>query len=79
MFVFVPVGFVRPGAGITAIDFNGDLLGKVIPDGKVVGFDNQLIGNVTADSLIINFEANLSAASFLRALPLETMPNFWGR
>ena len=44
---------------ITAIDFNGELLGKVIPDGKVVGFDNRLIGNVTADSLIINFEGNL--------------------
>ena len=40
---------------ITAIDFNGDLLGKVIPDGKVVSFDNQLIGNITADSLIVNF------------------------
>lgn len=44
---------------ITAIDFNGDLLGKVIPDGKVVGFDNQLIGNVTADSLIVNFDGKL--------------------
>ncbi len=44
---------------ITAIDFNGSLLGKVIPDGKVVGFDNQLIGNVTADSLILNFDGKL--------------------
>lgn len=44
---------------ITAIDFNGDLLGKVIPDGKVVSFDNQLIGNVTADSLIVNFDGDL--------------------
>lgn len=41
---------------ITAIDFNGDLIGKVIPDGKVVSFDNQLIGNVTADSLITDFD-----------------------
>ena len=24
---------------ITAIDFNGDLIGKVIPDGKVVSFE----------------------------------------
>ena len=40
---------------ITAIDFNGDLIGKVIPDGKVVSFDNQLIGNITADSLIVDF------------------------
>lgn len=44
---------------ITAIDFNGDLIGKVIPDGKVVSLDNQLIGNVTADSLIVNFDGEL--------------------
>ena len=44
---------------ITAIDFNGDLIGKVIPDGKVVSFENQLIGNITADSLIVNFEGDL--------------------
>lgn len=44
---------------ITAINFDGDLLGKVIPDGKVVGFDNRLIGNVTADSLIVDFNGKL--------------------
>ena len=44
---------------ITAVDFNGDLIGKVIPDGKVVSFDNQLIGNVTADSCITDFDGNI--------------------
>lgn len=44
---------------ITAIDFNGDLIGKVIPDGNVVSFDNRLIGNVTADSLIVDTSGNL--------------------
>lgn len=39
---------------ITAIDFEGKILGKVISDGKVVGNDNQIIGNVTADSLILD-------------------------
>lgn len=53
--------FAAPAAAIeiTAIDFNGDLIGKVIPDGKVVSLDNQLIGNVTADSLIVNFDGEL--------------------
>lgn len=46
-------------AEITAIDFNGDLLGKVISDGKVVSYENELIGNVTADSLIVNFDGKL--------------------
>ena len=59
---FFPVlFFAAPAAAIeiTAIDFNGDLIGKVIPDGKVVSLDNQLIGNVTADSLIVNFDGEL--------------------
>ncbi|MBQ8631284.1 MAG: hypothetical protein IJ479_06140 [Alphaproteobacteria bacterium] len=52
---------LQPAAAeeISAIDFNGDLIGKVIPNGSVVGLDNQLIGNVTADSLIVNFDGKL--------------------
>lgn len=44
---------------ITAIDFNGDLIGKVIPDGTVISFDNAIIGNVTADSFIVNAKGEL--------------------
>lgn len=44
---------------ITAINFNGNVIGKVIPDGKVVGFDNSLVGNITADSFVIDFDGNL--------------------
>lgn len=44
---------------ITAINFNGDLIGKVIPDGTVISFDNEIIGNVTADSFIINGKGEL--------------------
>ena len=44
---------------ITAINFDGEILGKVIPDGKVVGADNKLIGNVTADSFIVGFDGKL--------------------
>lgn len=58
---FYVLFFAAPAVAIeiTAIDFNGDLIGKVIPDGKVVSLDNQLIGNVTADSLIVNFDGEL--------------------
>ena len=64
--------FAAPAAAIeiTAIDFNGDLIGKVIPDGKVVSLDNQLIGNVTADSLIVNFDGELR---FCRMVWLSTI------
>ena len=59
--IFSVFVFANPAQAIeiTAIDFNGDLIGKVIPDGKVVSLDNQLIGNVTADSLILNFDGEL--------------------
>ena len=44
---------------ITAIDFNGAVIGNVIPDGSVVGLDNRIIGNVTADSFIVNPEGRV--------------------
>lgn len=55
---------------ITAIDFNGDLIGKVIPDGKVVSFDNQLIGNITADSLIVDFKGKLIGGVIPRGIAI---------
>ncbi|MBR1648236.1 MAG: TrbI/VirB10 family protein [Alphaproteobacteria bacterium] len=55
---------------ITAIDFNGDLIGKVIPDGKVVSFENQLIGNITADSLIVDFDGRLIGGVIPRGIAI---------
>lgn len=51
MFCGMHNGFAQE---ITAINFNGDLIGKVIPDGSVVSFDNEIIGNITADSLLVD-------------------------
>lgn len=61
VFVALMVFAARPvlAQEITAINFNGDLIGKVIPDGTVVSFDNEVIGNITADSLIINNDGEL--------------------
>lgn len=39
---------------ITAIDFQGDLIGKVIPDGTAVNFNNEIIGQLTADGFVVN-------------------------
>ncbi len=64
---------------ITAVDFNGDLLGKVIPDGKVVSFNNQLIGNVTADSLIINFEGKLIGGVIPQGVAIGNDLRFLGK
>ncbi len=44
---------------ITAIDFNGDVIGKVIPDGSVIGMQNNVIGKITADSFIVNNKGDI--------------------
>ena len=41
-------------AEITAIDFNGDIIGQVISTGMVINPDGDNIGYITADSLIVN-------------------------
>lgn len=46
-------------ADISALDFNGSLLGKVIPDGTVINFENELIGNITADGFVLNDKKEL--------------------
>ena len=57
--IFLHLAPISQAQEITAIDFNVDLIGKVIPDGSVIGFNNDYIGKITADSLIINAEGNL--------------------
>ena len=44
---------------ITAINFNGDIIGKVIPDGKVISSENKILGSVTADSLVLDTKGEL--------------------
>lgn len=64
---------------ITAIDFNGDLIGKVIPDGKVVSFDNQLIGNINADSLIVDFKGELIGGIVPQGIAIGNDNKFLGK
>lgn len=39
---------------ITAVDFNGNVIGQVISNGLVINADGENIGYITADSLILN-------------------------
>ena len=64
---------------ITAIDFNGEVLGKVIPDGNVVGFDNRLIGNINADSMIINFDGKLIGGVVPQGIAIGNDTGFLGK
>ena len=55
--ILLPVGGYA--AEITAIDFNGDIIGQVISTGIVISPDGENIGSVTADSLIVNEKGNV--------------------
>ncbi len=68
--MFISCAGIAHSQEITAIDFNGDLIGKVIPDGKVVSFENQLIGNITADSLIVDFKGKLIGGVIPRGIAI---------
>ena len=46
-------------ADMSALDYNGDLLGKVIPDGSVINAQNELIGHITADGTVVDENNNL--------------------
>lgn len=50
--MFLPVSGYA--AEITAIDFNGDIIGQVISTGTVINPDGDNIGYITADSLIVS-------------------------
>lgn len=52
--IFVVAATKTNAADISALDFNGSLLGKVIPDGSVVNYNNELIGNITADGFVVD-------------------------
>ena len=51
-------------ADISAIDFNGELLGKVIPDGGVINFNNELVGHITADGYVVDDNNALIGVGF---------------
>ncbi|HCU58994.1 MAG TPA: hypothetical protein DIC64_03335, partial [Alphaproteobacteria bacterium] len=44
---------------ITAVDFKGEVIGKVIPDGTAINFNNEIIGQLTADGFLVNGKGNI--------------------
>ena len=61
--VLILISLILPlrtqAAEITAIDFNGNVLGQVISTGIVVDGDGRNIGSITADSLIVNEQGSI--------------------
>ncbi len=46
-------------AEITAVDFNGNIIGQVISTGMVINSNGENVGYITADSLIVDDENNV--------------------
>ena len=44
---------------ITAVDFAGEVIGKVIPDGTAINFKNEIIGQLTADGFLVNSKGSI--------------------
>ncbi len=44
---------------ISALNFYGDLIGKVIPDGTVVNSENEVIGRMNADGYVIDTKGGI--------------------
>lgn len=58
-FLCVVIGLKAMAADISALNFNGDLIGKVIPDGAIINSNNEVVGYITADGFAYDNENNL--------------------
>ncbi len=66
-------------ADISALNFNGDLIGKVIPDGSVINSDNELIGYMTADGFIFDNDNNLIGGIVPQGIAISYNNNILGK
>ena len=66
-------------ADMSALDFQGDLIGKVIPDGSVINFDNELIGRITADGLVVNNDNDLIGGVVPTGIAISADNNVLGK
>ncbi len=61
--VFLGIFFFHVGVAsaqdITAVDFGGQPIGKVIPDGTAINFQNEIIGQLSADGFVLNSKGQI--------------------
>ena len=82
---FMLLFIVHPAAAvdISALDFNGNVLGKVIPDGSVINFDNEamgeVIGHITADGFVLNDSDELIGGIVPKGMAVSLNNNIIGK
>ncbi len=66
-------------AEITAIDFDGNIIGQVISTGMVINADGQNIGTITADSLILNEQGEVVGGVVPQGIAIGNDNRFLGK
>ncbi|MBR2274253.1 MAG: TrbI/VirB10 family protein [Alphaproteobacteria bacterium] len=83
LFLVVQTQSIAYAADISAIDFNGDLLGKVIPDGSVISFEREavgeVIGHITADGFVLSEDDELIGGIVPRGIVISTTNTILGK
>ncbi|MBO6281403.1 MAG: TrbI/VirB10 family protein [Alphaproteobacteria bacterium] len=81
--VFLTAYMVIPfnvwAAEITAVDFNGNIIGQVIPTGMVINASGQNIGTITADSLILNGQGEVIGGAVPQGIAIGNDNRFLGK
>ncbi|MBR1840933.1 MAG: hypothetical protein IJ778_02255, partial [Alphaproteobacteria bacterium] len=81
--VFFSLGVLLPhrvlAAEITAIDFNGNVIGQVISTGMVINSEGENIGSVTADSLILDAKDEIIGGVVPQGITIGNDNKFLGK
>ena len=71
--------FTAEAQDITAVDFSGEQIGKVIPDGTAINFNNEIIGQLTADGFIVNFKGNIIGGIVAQGFAVSNDQKYLGK
>ena len=64
---------------ITAIDFKGETIGKVIPDGTAINFNNEIIGKLTADGFILDAKGSVVGGILAQGFAVSNDQKYLGK
>ena len=76
---YMLIPFNVRAAEITAVDFDGNVIGQVISTGMVINADGQNIGTITADSLILNAQGEVVGGVVPQGIAIGNDNRFLGK
>jgi len=70
---------VAKAQDITAVDFKGEIIGKVIPDGTAINFNNEIIGKLTADGFILDTKGAIVGGILAQGFAVSNDQKYLGK